>query len=463
MASTSELGVASFFGGLARGISGGLQRREQAKQNEKDQKNQMIWKLVDAGIQQGQDPQNLIAWGMQQTGVKDPKGIIAQNLRHASKIVPQMFDPGQSPGRAIGLQPPGGGPSEPAATGPQASPGRSVALQTPVQDAVPTAPVIPSQDELTARQRAEDVFKSNLEEGRTTRTQHAAAVDRQELAQLKQTKGAQVNGEDLPDGTLDSLGRPVKHGSRYQAWQMGDGQWSYEPMAQQRSPSTAASKLADTLSHLPENAGKSQDQLLTLASQQLQKDQQLKSRALLASVTARGVTTALGAARLKDFPLTSEALQLKIDAMKLSNDQKTKINAGDPKSQVDFVNQMASQLLTNPESDEYQGDFHDVADKIVKEHGFGEDYEDLMVRAKQAPQPVTVPDTSGGTAGGQKPAASQPAKGGVTPPAGAAVSVMRAGKSVSVADGKYQAGDIRTYPNGNKAKWDGTGWLQILK
>lgn len=472
MPSQAALGIASFFGGMARGISGGIEKREAAKQAEKDAKNRMIWNLVDAGIQQGQDPQNLMMWGAQQTGIggKDLSKL-AITMRHASTVVPQMFDEGSSPGTSIGLGTPGGG-QQPAATGPQASPGRSVALNTPVQDAVPTAPQIPTQDELTARQRADEAYKSKLQGDTEIRVGHAKAEDAAALAKTKSTKGGQVTGDDLlssDPNAVDTNGAPVKKGKSYQAYRMGDNSWQYEPIST-KPVSNALTTRAAVLKADPKNAGKSDTEINAMASQQLQGEQALKSRAALSAIAGRQTSTALSSERLALLkqvgPLTVKAAQLGLDAKTLSIAKAKAAADGDPRSQVDIINAMAAKLITDPDSG--VTDFNDAADQLVHENGFGEDYQDLLVRAKQAPQPVTVPDTSGGTAGGQKPAASQPAKAGVTPPAGAAVSVMRAGKSVSVADGKYQAGDIRTYPNGTKGQWypkggpDGKGgWGQV--
>jgi hypothetical protein len=407
MPTVHDTGIASFFGGLARGLSARQQRKEQEKAAEKAAELKMSGDILQAGLQAGtiKNPEESMAWYMEQLGIKDPK--FQQKIRNimtqARTIVPTLPGPGQSPGTAIGLGQPGGG-QEPAATGPQASPGRSVGLMAP--DRAPGPPQFYSADELESRNLQHETAMAKIKGDQDVRVANARA---EASGDTKVVSRQVVTGDEL------GAGYPPKQ--RFQVTNFASGRQQIEPMeakaeSKDNSPEGRLRQaLIDT--GMPEDQAKLQAAKQTLALSQLD-----FTKTLLGNQTA---TERLSQLRQRG-PILAQIAQLHASDLAFTAMQRQAMAAGDPKTLLDVSRGLAAKAVTDKGTPDFGADPLDVQDRVLKEMGYpGRDELMKQVHPPSATQQeidakIGGGATGGGAAGGKTPAlAVGSVKWGTTP------------------------------------------------
>lgn len=457
--SNAQIGGLSFFGGLAKGLGNAFLQKKQKEQAEKDAQKKMLVDVTVAGINSGDvDPNEAMPWLMQQMGIKDKDGKIGNLMKHAGNVIPTLSIDGQDTGAPM---PKDFLPLDQSQPQPQpnyvkqdvfdvaakvqsyAPPSTNITL--PPKPAPAGQAPMPHFRTPAERQAAEaaaykaktDIDTANAQKLEDLKAQHAV-----ELAKIKNqatkagTKfdyqaGMQMAGVPVDDegDPVDVLGNKMKPGT-YQTITDKDGTVVGVMPTQGRadnSPLARKTKLVQTLH--PEW---SDDQARTEAARQIDTEAKQRSAVYFAG---RTTANALSAERLKLLqqmgPLNEEAARLHLDTLKMKDADEKNFQAGDPKTILAWGTRNGAALVTNPDSAYAGGDPVDATRSFLKEHGY--DYDDLTTRAHQAPQPVSIPDLTGGgtapktggqTGGGQpntpkepKPAnpAGSPAEGTVSP------------------------------------------------
>ncbi len=397
MPSTAQAGVASLFGGIARGISEAATQRQQVKQQQKDSQLKIMSEAIQEGLKNGtlKNPYESMAYLMKQYGVKDSDGRIRNLMEQASTLIPQQFGHLDLPSTSIGITDPSTGQAGPAASGRAASPGTSVAMKSPVQ-ATPGPPQFMTPDEVDQRDLSRQQKLSDIE----LKRQKELEQMKLDAAAANTTLGAErgeitFDGKNGPEGGLDVTGQPMVEGKAYGIHQTKSGRIEYVPKAPKADNSPLGREIA-----LNRAAGMDEETARKTAADTLRKNEQ--NQFLIKTLQAKTAQAKLDLLE-QTMPLTVQQKKNQVESERLLNATRDAMLSGDAKIQMDLATKQAAKLVTEKGGEYYGHSANEVTDIVLHKMGFDPDQTRERIKSQSATSQLL-----GDSVGGSTPAATPP-------------------------------------------------------
>lgn len=442
MPSNSQANLAGFFGGLASGISQGIQQKKQREFEEKMAVLKMKMDIYNSAISNPNyngDPQALFDQMFKDAGLKDKD---TQRIQNVIRSAPSAVE--AAAGQAMGQYT----DAYKSATG---SAPNLFATPAPPPSTTLTLPAGPKP--ALSFTTAADREKALLDEYQKKKDIDVGGTIKEDEARAKFAAGKpgpQMTGADINEILGTSLPTTKLYATKIDA---SGNLTSYLPVAPKPGQSPLERETAVQQQLHPEWTP---DEAKTAAATKMAdaEDQAAKDKAALTKMRLQMDALSLSRGHFElstaeeEAPLRTELLNARLSKNPPPGLQGNlqKIASGNPKQILEAVNSIATERVTNPSSRWYQHSLDDVRAEVTRDFGV-DDYKTLKEQAKVVPPPETVPSAQGGAASTSTPAPAPTGRPAPAPtPTGGATTT--GGQRPQVVPKTLKAAAGQTIPQG---------------